>query len=375
MSVAGAVLLLAAGGAGAAHLDKAVTLSVDGKSSSQHVFGSTVGDLLADQGITLSPDDIVLPKATAPLRDGETVTVKYVRTVNLTVDGKPQQLKTTETTVDGALLALGIHNPGARISASRSQSIGREGLSLAVTTPKSVTVVDAGKPVTKTLTAATVSEALAQLRIPVGSADKVTPAAATPLTNGLKITVQRVTTQPKAVTAAVPFTTVRTSTNSLYKGQTKTSTKGQAGVRTSTVSVTRVDGKAVSSKVVSSTITKAPVNAVVLVGAKARPAAKTSSTTSRTSARAASPSTSTAGLNLARAAMWDRVAACESTGNWSINTGNGYYGGLQFSRSTWLAYGGGQFAPRADLASRAQQITVANRAYADNGLSQWGCKA
>ncbi len=73
--------------------------------------------------------------------------------------------------------------------------------------------------------------------------------------------------------------------------------------------------------------------------------------------------------------MWDAVAACESGNNWSINTGNGYFGGLQFSISTWLGYNGGQFAPRADLASREQQITVANRAYADNGLSQWSCKA
>ena len=52
-----------------------------------------------------------------------------------------------------------------------------------------------------------------------------------------------------------------------------------------------------------------------------------------------------------------------------------YYGGLQFLTSTWLAYGGGDFASRADLASREQQITVANRVYADNGTSQWQCKA
>jgi hypothetical protein len=72
--------------------------------------------------------------------------------------------------------------------------------------------------------------------------------------------------------------------------------------------------------------------------------------------------------------MWDSIAQCESTNNWHINTGNGYYGGLQFLTSTWLGYGGGQFAPRADLASREQQITVANRLYADNGVSQWQCK-
>lgn len=57
---------------------------------------------------------------------------------------------------------------------------------------------------------------------------------------------------------------------------------------------------------------------------------------------------------------WDAIAQCESGGDWSINTGNGYYGGLQFSESTWLAEGGGQYASRADLASRSEQIAVAS---------------
>lgn len=59
--------------------------------------------------------------------------------------------------------------------------------------------------------------------------------------------------------------------------------------------------------------------------------------------------------------QWDSIAACESGGNWSINTGNGYYGGLQFLQSTWVAAGGLEYAPRADLASREQQIAVAER--------------
>jgi murein DD-endopeptidase MepM/ murein hydrolase activator NlpD len=65
--------------------------------------------------------------------------------------------------------------------------------------------------------------------------------------------------------------------------------------------------------------------------------------------------------NAATASEWDKTAACESTGNWSINTGNGYYGGVQFSQSTWAGYGGLEFAPRADLATKVQQITVAER--------------
>jgi hypothetical protein len=71
--------------------------------------------------------------------------------------------------------------------------------------------------------------------------------------------------------------------------------------------------------------------------------------------------------------MWDRIAKCEAGGNWHINTGNGYYGGLQFDSGTWLANGGGKFAARADQASREQQIAVANKVYASRGLQPWGC--
>ncbi len=71
--------------------------------------------------------------------------------------------------------------------------------------------------------------------------------------------------------------------------------------------------------------------------------------------------------------VWDAVAQCESSGNWSINTGNGYYGGLQFSQSTWEAYGGLAYAPRADLASKSEQIAVAEATLAGQGWGAWAC--
>ena len=71
------------------------------------------------------------------------------------------------------------------------------------------------------------------------------------------------------------------------------------------------------------------------------------------------------------ATVWDAVAQCESGGNWSINTGNGYYGGLQFSASTWRAYGGTQYAANAHQASKAEQITVAQRTLASQGPGAW----
>ncbi|MFJ9829644.1 transglycosylase family protein [Streptomyces sp. NPDC101160] len=73
----------------------------------------------------------------------------------------------------------------------------------------------------------------------------------------------------------------------------------------------------------------------------------------------------------ATAAEWDAVAQCESGGNWSINTGNGFYGGLQFTNSTWAAYGGTAYASRADLASKSQQIAVAEKVLAGQGKGAW----
>jgi hypothetical protein len=65
--------------------------------------------------------------------------------------------------------------------------------------------------------------------------------------------------------------------------------------------------------------------------------------------------------------VWDKIAACESGGNWAINTGNGYYGGLQFTQATWAGAGGLAYAPRADLATRDQQIAIASKL----SLSNW----
>ncbi|WP_420752392.1 transglycosylase family protein [Rhodococcus sp. O3] len=78
-----------------------------------------------------------------------------------------------------------------------------------------------------------------------------------------------------------------------------------------------------------------------------------------------------AGTANAASGNWDAVAQCESGGNWAINTGNGYQGGLQFSPSTWAAYGGTQYAPTASQASREQQIAIAENVLAGQGRGAW----
>ncbi|MEW2122227.1 transglycosylase family protein [Streptomyces sp. NPDC007259] len=83
------------------------------------------------------------------------------------------------------------------------------------------------------------------------------------------------------------------------------------------------------------------------------------------------PLLTAASAGAASADVWEKVAACESTGNWHINNGNGYFGGLQFTRSTWAAYGGTVYAPRADLATRDQQIAIAEKVLEGQGPGAW----
>ncbi|WP_328871884.1 LysM peptidoglycan-binding domain-containing protein [Streptomyces sp. NBC_00287] len=90
-----------------------------------------------------------------------------------------------------------------------------------------------------------------------------------------------------------------------------------------------------------------------------------------TGAAVAAPLMAAGNASAATASEWDTVAQCESGGNWSINTGNGYYGGLQFSASTWAAYGGTQYASTADQASKAQQIEIAEKVLAGQGKGAW----
>jgi resuscitation-promoting factor RpfA len=90
-----------------------------------------------------------------------------------------------------------------------------------------------------------------------------------------------------------------------------------------------------------------------------------------TGAAVAAPLMASGTASAATASEWDAVAQCESGGNWSINTGNGYYGGVQFSASTWAAYGGTQYAAQANQASKAQQIEIAEKVLAGQGKGAW----
>lgn len=182
-----------------------------------------------------------------------------------------------------------------------------------------------------------------------------------------------VTTRMVTSNETVGFTTSRKYDSSLTAGKTRVQRNGVAGAATVTWRQ-QVAGKAVTrTTFVKRVVTKQPVSRVLVVGTKKAAPAPAPAPSPTTTPTPKPRSGGGGGLDLSRAGMWDRIAQCESGGNWSTNTGNGYYGGLQFDIGTWQGAGGGKFAPRADLASRAQQITIANHIYASRGLGPWGC--
>jgi uncharacterized protein YabE (DUF348 family) len=351
---AGATALALAGTTfGYANLNKSVvTLAVDGHTAEVRTNADTVAALLRSRGIQVNDHDVVAPNLDAKVEDGTRVAVKFGRQVTFTVDGAAQTIWTTATTVDDALAALGMNLSGAELSTSRSSGIGREGLTIVVATQKKIIIIDAGKKRTITTTGQTLADALAAAKIKVDGDDKLSASPQARLVNGAKFTFTDVEISSKTKKVKVDFDTVRKSSSKLNKGVTKVDTPGKRGIRAVTYKIVRHNDKIVKrTKIKSKLITK-PKTEVILVGTK-----KTTTST-KSSGGSSTPSGS----------VWDKLAQCESGGNWSINTGNGYYGGLQFSLSTWRAYGGSGMPNKA---SRERQIAVAKKLQADAGWGAW----
>jgi resuscitation-promoting factor RpfB len=350
---AGATTLALAGTTfGYANLNKDVILSVDGQTSHLRTSADSVGALLKTKGIEVNSHDVVAPNLDAKVEDGTRVAVKFGRQVTFTIDGEKQTIWTTATTVDDALSALSIDLAGAKLSTSRSSSIGRQGLAIIIGTQKTVIIIDEGKKRTITTTGQTLADALAAAKISVDSDDKLSASQTTHLVDGSKFTFIRVDITSKTKKLKVDFSTDRKKTSTLKKGDTKIDTPGVAGVRAVSYRLVRHNGEIVKRTKIKSKLIKKPVPEVILVGTK------TTTTTAKKSSRSSTPSGS----------VWDKLAQCESGGNWSINTGNGYYGGLQFSLSTWRAYGGSGYPHKA---SREEQIRIAKKVQASDGWGAW----
>ncbi|MFF1549667.1 transglycosylase family protein [Rhodococcus erythropolis] len=348
-SVVGALLLtLIVGGALAVVRHKTITLDVDGDMISLSTMSSSVGTALEDAGYPVDPKDALAPSADSSLSDGDTVVLRRARELALTVDGQPTTIWTTALTVDEALKQVDVSDDFA-VSASRSHRLPLERTELDVVSPKTVSVSDGGAPAAEIkLAAVTVGDLLAAKNAPLEQADSVVPTADTPVTNGLTIQVTRDRTDTRVETQPIAPPENKVEDPELEKDKTVVENPGVPGERTATVEVKTVNGVEAGRTELSATVIKEPVAAVLKVGTK----------------QASAPAVS-------NASTWDSIAQCEATGNWAINTGNGFYGGLQFTQSTWEAFGGGQYAARADLASREQQIAIGEKVRAGQGWGAW----
>jgi len=363
--VAGVVALaVAATGIGYASMSKTVTLSVDGKTQKVHTFGDSVRAVLASQDIHVGAHDAVAPSLGSSIGEGQTIAVRYGRPFDVDVDGRSSRYWVTARDVDSALDEIGLRVGAADLSASRGSAISRSGTRLAVVTPKTLIVkLAAAKKHRATVTALRVGGALEALGVKVDRNDQVKPALGTAIHDGDRITYTRIDVRQKRVHRAVGFGTVRKADAGMYTGQTRTVRPGRSGNRQVTYRVTYRNGHPHSRTLTRSVVVRKPVAQVVSYGTKHRPAPKPQPQPQ--SQPQSAPSSNYAGGS----SVWDAIAACESGGNWAANTGNGYYGGLQFNLGTWQAYGG---SGRPDQNSREAQIAVAERvAAASGGYGAW----
>jgi resuscitation-promoting factor RpfB len=348
---AGAVAVAAVIGTtvGYASMGKDVTLNVDGHVEHVTASGDTVGQVLADQGISLRAHDEVAPAVDEPVHDGTSIAVRYGKPLKLDVDGDTSTYWVTATDVRGALQEINRSFDRAHLSVSRGAGITRDGLRISIATPKRLTFVIGGKKaIHRTVPAYTVGQALKALDLKLGRHDVVHPGLRHELRAGDKVVLDRIRIVRRHVSGeAVPFATVTRDDSSMARGQSTVLRSGHDGLRNVTYRITFRNGHLVARRVLTQQVLRAPVAQVERVGTKA-----------------------VATTNFAGGStVWDRLAQCESGGNWATNTGNGYYGGLQFSLGTWQAYGGSGLPSNA---SRLTQIAIATKIRnASGGYGAW----
>lgn len=340
--------------------NKTVTLNVDGKVTSVQSFGGTVGQVVKSANVELKPADRVSPSADAKVENGTVINVNVAKAVKVSLDGAEKTVNTTAPDVAGLVTELGVASASS-VSVPKDAQLAVAGSFVSISTPKNVSIVADGKAATATTTAGTVAQVLEDAGITLGVEDRTSQPGNALVVNNMVVKVSRVdTSQTAATTEDIAFDSLTTESAELFKGEKKVTQAGVAGKVDKSFKLVLVDGREASRTQVSETVSVQPVTEKVTVGTKAKPAA------AGTNSGAAAPA-------MMNEAMWDKIAQCESTGNWSINSGNGYYGGLQFDIRTWIGAGGGAYAPNASLATKAQQIDIANRVYAQRGLQPWGC--
>lgn len=346
-----AALLLTLLGAGVLAIDsrKTVTLNVDGTSMTVTTMKFRVADIVEENGYTVADRDEVFPAAGHRVGDDATIVLRRSRPLHISLDGQePRQVWTTAATVEEALSQLAMTDT-APAAASRGSRVPLAGMVLPVVSAKTVQIVDGGAVSTVRLAASDVGSLLAAAGAPLLQRDISVPSASAPVVDGMEVLVTRI--RLDKVTERVPLVPVATRIEdpSMNMSRSVIEDPGAPGVQDVTFAVASVNGKITGRLPVSNTVVTPARNSVLRVGAK--------------------PGTEVPPVT--NGARWDAIAACESGNNWAINTGNGYYGGVQFDQNTWERHGGLRYAERADLATREEQIAIAEVTRSVQGWGAW----
>jgi uncharacterized protein YabE (DUF348 family) len=373
-TVAAVLLALLGGGATALAMDKAVTLVVDGSERTLHTFAADVGAALADAGLSAAPQDRVSPALPTELADGDEIIIERARPLTLVEGGSERQIWTTADSVGEALAGLGVDVQPIQMSAAPGAAIPLDGLSVELRVPRAITLTDGtSAPQSLTTTAGTVGGLLSEQRMELGPDDVAIPAGDTPLADGMTIQVVRNGIGEVVETRPIPAPEQIVEDPELPRGERQIVDPGKPGETTAIMRVHVQNGQELSREQVRAGGTTPPLPRIIHVGTNDEVPAEEEDAPADGGAEyigggAEAPAVSDG-------ATWDRLAQCEATGNWAINTGNGYYGGLQFDAGTWRAYDGDEYAPLPHQASREEQIAVASKVRDDRGgYGAWpGC--
>ncbi len=350
-AVAAVIVTLAGSGGAAAAMDKSVTVEVDGQERQVNTYDSTVGEVLQEEGINVGPHDALSPSPQAQVGHNDTITLDRGRLVKMTVDGQPREEWVRSVTVDQALRQLGVPADGAFVSADRNMEVPEQGMNLTVNTAKDITVTDGGEaPRQLTTTAVTVDDLVKDQNLQLGPEDNITPGGDQKITDGVQVQINRTGSKVVNLTQPVEPPVQEIVDNSMFQGEEKIEKQGTPGEKIVFTRISTENGEETGREAVGEKITKQAEPTVKRVGGKEPP----------------------------NSAIWDKLVQCEAGGNWAINSGNGYYGGLQFDKQTWSAFGGDQFAAYPHQASREQQIQVATkvRDSRGGGYGAWpGCSS
>ena len=277
VQIAGQAVIITAlvGGTGAfVALNKSVNLSVDGQSEQVRTFGSSVGDVLEAQGLEVDERDAVQPSAKTRVERDMTIVVNTAKDLDLTVDGVPVEEWTTANTVGQALADLGVEAEGAEVSVPLDEALTEDGAAIEVVTPKGVTVKADGEQKVVNAAAATVSEVLSEAGIEVADEDIVSAPLTAPVSDGQVVDVLRVKNETTTVEEKIEKKTTVKESASMDRGETKVETEGKDGVREVVYDIRTVDGAEVKKEKVSEKVVSEPVDEVVVKGTRApRPAA------------------------------------------------------------------------------------------------------